>query len=58
MADRLTKRTYSGSPDIEFSCFTGPRELMVGYAKIYVRLCELEDAEEQRNKGCEKQISD
>lgn len=40
---RLTARTHSGSPDISFSQFPNPRDLMVGYAKLYVRLCEYED---------------
>ena len=43
MAERLTARTHSGSPDIMFSRFTTPKDLMLAYAELYIRLCAYED---------------
>ena len=40
--DRLTERTHSGSPNIMFSKFPNPRDLMLGYAELYNRLFQLE----------------
>jgi hypothetical protein len=41
--ERLTEKTHSGSPNIMFSKFPNPHDLMLGYAELYTRLFQLEN---------------